>query len=347
MSESVTIVIPHFRAEVLSDCLESLYAHSDLPIRVVVVDDGQDAPSLQRARRLFPQIHVLRNERNLGFSSSCNRGLLAAVTRYAVLLNDDTRVAPDWLGPLVEAAESDPTVAACQPKLLSAAAPERFDYGGAAGGYIDRLGFTFCRGRIFDHCERDTGQYDQMAPLFWACGSAMLLRVEVVRSVGLLDLDYFMHFEEIDLCWRLHLAGHRIVAVPASVVYHHSGWSLPPSTYLKAYLNHRNNLVALCKNLEAGPLLRLLPLRLLLEVAASLTYLGKRQWRQVPAPLVALLWLAVHPRQVLRRRRRSQLVRCVRDADLKEGVYGGSVLYQYFVRGIRQAHLLLPEEGPA
>jgi GT2 family glycosyltransferase len=341
VSETVTIIIPHYRAEVLYECLVSLYAHSDHPIQVLVIDDGGNAPSLQRAQAEFPQIEVLRNERNLGFTGSCNRGLEAAQTRYAVLLNDDTRVEPGWLAPLVAAAESDPAIAGCQPKLLSATEPEFFDYGGAAGGYIDALGYSFCRGRLFDTCERDEGQYDAEVPLFWACGSALFLRVEAAREVGFLDLDYFMHFEEIDLCWRLQLAGYRIRAVPQSVIYHHSGFSLPPASYRKTYLNHRNNLVMLCKNQTLGRLLWLLPLRLGLELLASLIYLLKGQWSSIPAPITTLLWCLTHPLNIYRRRRQSQAMRRVPMA--REGVYAGSVLYQHFARGVKRASALMPE----
>jgi GT2 family glycosyltransferase len=337
----VTIVIPHYRAEVLGDCLEALFANSDLPFRAIVVDDGQNGPSLQRAVQAFPRIEVLSNERNLGFSASCNRGLEAAASPYAVLLNDDTRVAPGWLGPLVDAAERDPAVAACQPKLLSATAPAMFDYGGAAGGYIDRFGYTFCRGRLFAHRERDTGQYDRQVSLFWASGSALFLRVAAARAVGCLDLDYFMHFEEIDLCWRLQLAGYRIRAVPESVVYHHSGWSLPPRSFRKSYLNHRNNLAMLCKNLDPGRLLWLLPLRLGLEFLATATYLRAGDWRAAPAPLAAVLWTLTHPAQLRRRRRQSQALR--RPGAVCAGVYPGSIVYQHFVRGVRRASELMPE----
>jgi hypothetical protein len=333
---------------VLGECLEALFAHSDLAIRAIVVDDGQNAPSLQQAMREFPRIEVLRNERRLGFAGSCNRGLDAVTTPYAVLLNDDTRVAPGWLSPLVEAAESDPAIAACQPKLLSATEPDVFDYGGAAGGYIDHLGYTFCRGRLFDCRERDQGQYDRQTPLFWACGSALFLRMAAARAVGFLDLDYFMHFEEIDLCWRLQLAGYRIWAVPESVVYHHSGFSLPPRSFQKTYLNHRNNLIMLCKNLDAGPLARLLPLRFFLELLAMLTYLRKREWSSAAAPLAALLWLAVHPLPLWRRRRASR--RLIQDPVNSagrlagDGVYAGSVAYQHFARGVERASDLIPEE---
>jgi len=347
VSDPVTIIIPHYQAEVLCECLESLFAGSDLPIRVVVVDDGQNAPSLQRATHAFPRIEVLRNERRLGFTGACNRGLEAATTRYVVLLNDDTRVAAGWLTPLVAAAERDPAIAACQPKLLSATEPDVFDYGGGAGGYIDRFGFTFCRGRIFDCRERDEGQYDRQVTLFWACGSALFLRLEAVRAVGFFDPDYFMHFEEIDMCWRLQLAGYRIWAVPESVVYHHSGFSLPPRSFLKTYLNHRNSLAMLCKNLDAGQLARLLPLRLGFELLASLTYLGSREWRNAAAPLAAALWLATHPLQLRRRRKQSQRLRQRGDVPAGrlagEGVYPGSVAYQHFVRRVCRARDLLPE----
>ena len=344
MSEAVTIIVPHYQAEVLHDCLTSLYAHSDHPIQVLVIDDGDNAPSLQRARADFPQIEILRNEHNLGFTGSCNRGLETAQTRYAILLNDDTRVEPDWLGPLVALADSDPQIAACQPKLRSATEPELFDYGGGAGGYIDALGYTFCRGRLFDSRERDEGQYDAPVPLFWACGSALFLRVAAAREIDFLDLDFFMHFEEIDLCWRLQLAGYQIRAVPRSVVFHHSGFSLPPASFHKTYLHHRNNLVMLCKNQTPERLLWLLPLRLGLEFFAVLNYLRQGQWSSVPAPLAALLWCLTHPLNIYRRRRKSQATRRITAA--RDGIYPGSILYQHFARGITRASALLPESDP-
>ena len=343
MREAVTIVIPHYRASTLGACLEALYAKSDWPIEVIVVDDGPDGQPVQEARRAYPQAVVLRNERNLGFTAACNRGLALARTRYAVLLNDDTCVTAGWLRPLVEAAEADPGLAACQPKLLSAADPGFFDYAGGAGGYIDRLGYTFCRGRLFDHRERDEGQYDRPAPLFWACGAAIFLRLDALRQVGQLDEAYYMHFEEIDLCWRLHLAGYRILAVPSSVIYHHSGWSLPPSSYRKAYLNYRNNLVLLCKNLEFSRLWWVLPARVVMDLSSILLFLTKGQFSLSLAPLAASLWLLGHPRQLWVRRRQSQSLRRPGAPPWREGCYPGSLVYQYYGRGVRSARRLLPE----
>ena len=342
MSDSVTIVVPHFRAEVLSECLESLFAHSELPIRVIVVDDGPDAPSIQEARRRFPQIEILRNDRNLGFCASCNRGLRAADSDYAVLLNDDTRVTAGWLAPLIDQLESDHSVGACQPKLLAATREGYFDYGGGSGGYIDRLGYTFCRGRVMEHLERDEGQYEARVSLFWACGSALCMRLDAGKKIGLLDEEYVAHFEEIDFCWRLQLAGYRIVAIPESIVYHHSGFSLPASSYRKTYLNHRNNLVMLCKNLPAGRLLGVLPVRFALEFVAPFGYLITGKWRSLLAPVTALLWMFTHPFTLYLRRRQSQSLRR-KNGPATAGVYDGSILYQYYVRRIRQSGRMMPE----
>lgn len=345
MIEAVTVVIPHYRADVLSDCVASVYAHSDHPVCVLVVDDGGNAPSVQRAKAAFPALAVLRNERNLGFAAACNRGLAAVRTRYAVLLNDDTRVGPNWLAPLVAMADRNPQIAACQPKLRSASAPECFDYSGGAGGYIDALGYAFCRGRLFNRCERDEGQYDAPVPIFWACGAALFLRVAAARQVGFFDPEYFMHFEEVDLCWRLQRAGYQIRAVPQSVVFHHSGFSQPPATFRKTYFNHRNSLITVCKNSGLRRLLWLLPVRLWLEGLAVLYYLRQGRWSSALAPCASLLWCLVHPRNIYRRRGQSQAIRGA--AVAPAGVYAGSVLYQHFALRVQRTSALVPEPGAA
>ena len=341
---ATTVVIPHYRADTLSDCLASLHRHGDRPVRVLVVDDGGGGPALETARSRFPRVEILRNDRRLGFTGSCNRGLEAAETPFAVLLNDDTRVTPGWLGPLEDAARAVPQMAVCQPKLLSESRPGCFDPSGGAGGYIDRLGYTFCRGRVFDTVERDEGQYDRRRELFWACGTAMFLRLEAVRQVGLLDLDYFMHFEEIDLCWRLRLAGWRVLAVPESRIFHHAARSLPTDSFRKLYLNHRNNLVALIKNLPARRLLWVLPLRIFLELLACAVYAARRRPLGAAAPLAGLAWVAVHPANLWRRRRTSRRV-AVDGGDLGEdGVFPGSALVHYYLLRRRTAASLMGED---
>jgi GT2 family glycosyltransferase len=339
-----TIVIPHYNAETLTDCLQSLLDHTEAEsIRVLVVDDGDDGASLRSAIARFPDLEVLRNPKRMGFTGSCNHGLEVASTEFVLLLNDDTRVTPGWLPPLLAACDAEPRIGACQPKLLSATRAGFFDYSGGSGGYIDRLGYTFCRGRIFDTVERDEGQYDASVGLFWTCGSAMFLRRQAVAEVGPMDLDYFMHFEEIDLCWRLRLAGWRIRAIPASTIYHYAAQSLPPDTFLKVYLNHRNNIVALLKNLPATHLLRLLPVRLLLELAAPLRYLASGRLLVAFAPLAGLGWILTHPGNILRRRRTSRYL-VVGDGGLgSEGVFSGSTLWQYYRHRRRTAAALMTE----
>jgi GT2 family glycosyltransferase len=342
--DPVTIVIPHFDADTLGDCLAALFEHSDSSqIHVVVVDDGPGRQPLQQARQRFPQVEVLTNPENLGFSHSCNRGLEHSKTRYACLLNDDTRVTAGWLSPLIDMCESDSRIAACQPKLLSATHPDRFDYSGAAGGYVDRLGYTFCRGRVLDELEPDRGQYNQPAPLSWGCGSALFLRVDAVREVGLLDVDFFMHFEEIDLCWRLGLAGYQVMAVPTSVVHHHAGWTLPPDSFRKKYLNHRNNLVALFKTMPLGRLAWLLPVRFVLEWLAALSYLTGGKGRAALAPPLALAWIALHPLNLWQRRRRSRRLAGSGAVATANGVYGGSILVDYYLRRRRNSSELIKE----
>lgn len=345
-SARTTVVIPHYNADTLTACLASLREHTEPgSYRVLVVDDGDNGPALQSALATFPDTDVLRNDERLGFTGSCNHGLREAQTEFVLLLNDDTHVTPDWLPPLEAACDADPRIGACQSKLLSASREGMFDYSGGAGGYIDGLGYTFCRGRLFDAVEQDTGQYDEPIALFWACGSAMFLRRTAVDQVGPLDLDYFMHFEEIDLCWRLRLAGWRIQAVPTSVIYHHAAQSLPPDTYLKVYLNHRNNLIALLKNWPLSRLLTRLPLRLGLEVAASLGYVAAGRWRAALAPFAGLAWILTHPVNVWRRRRSSRrLATPEGDADVA-GVYRGSALWSFHLRRLRTAGQLMSESS--
>ena len=347
MSDPVTVVIPHFNANTLESCLTSIFDNSDLAVRVIVVDDGPDAPSIQRARKLFPLIEVLRNEANLGFSASCNRGLETADTKFVVLLNDDTRVTKGWLAPMVEAVERDPLVAVCQPKLLSARIQDTFDDGGGGGGYMDKLGYPFCRGRLLFHQEKDEGQYDRQAELFWACGSAMFIRREVLLHVGYFDLDYFMHMEEIDLCWRIRDAGYRIIAVPGSTVYHYSAWSLPPESFRRVYLKHRNNLAMVCINMDSGSLWWVLLARMPLEMLAAAGYLAKGEWRHVIAPLTSALWILTHPLNLWKRRRRWRLTAVPLARRNRGGLYPGSILYQYYFKKVRKASDLLKEHtGP-
>lgn len=221
-------------------------------VTVVVADNASTDGSVAWIRQHCPTVEVVVFDQNYGFTGGYNRALADPVLAgydYFLLLNSDVEVTPEWLVPLVEAMRSDNTIGAAMPKLRGYDRREYFEYAGACGGFIDALGYPFCRGRIFGMVEKDEGQYDTVRDIFWATGAAMLVRADVWRELQGLDEAFFAHMEEIDLCWRLHRRGYRVVVVPQSVVYHVGGGALPASSPRKTYFNFRNNLAMLYKNL--------------------------------------------------------------------------------------------------
>ena len=269
-----------------------------------------------------------------GMGAGCNRGLEVARGQYAMLLNSDVEVTDNWLASLVAVA-SDEGVAVCQPKVRSMQTRSRFDYGGAAGGMIDVLGFTFCRGRMFDVVEEDHGQYDRSEDIFWAMGGAMLIKMSCLEKTGLMDEDFYMHMEEIDLCWRFHLAGLRVLSVPGSVVYHHGAFSLKADSFRKTYLNHRNQLVLILKNWSFLNLSWAFPARVLLLSATLFLPLIKGNWKHPLAAIAGLLWVFTHPLNIWLRRSEARRSLAVSDAEVLRKMYRGSIVYQHYVRGVR------------
>lgn len=331
----VTIVIPHYNGRILLDGLSSLFQHTRYrPFEVIVVDDGSSDGSVEEAKARFPEIKVLRNARNLGFAASCNRGLAAAEGRYVVLLNNDVEVQSGWLSELVRFADTHEEVGACQPKILSVRDRTRFDYSGAAGGLMDLFGYPFCLGRVFEDIEENRGQYDTPRPIFWASGTAMLIRKETLKGTGLLDERFFMHHEEIDLCWRMHLAGYAVWSVPSSVVYHHSAWTLPPRSFRKMVLNHRNSLMMLVKNYSLRNLVRIFPLRLGLECTTMLAFAAKLDLKRAAASLWGTLWVIGHLGEIWSARRRVQRMRRVSDEEVMKWMFRGSIALRHFLTSL-------------
>ena len=238
---------------------------------VIVADNGSTDASLRVIESLFSdKLKTIVFSENYGFAEGYNRAIaeIADSYRYVVLLNSDVETPPGWIEPLIDYLESHPDVAAAQPKILSYNDKSKFEYAGASGGFIDRNGYIYCRGRIFSECETDNGQYDSVIPVFWATGAALVVRTEVYQRVGGLDARFFAHMEEIDLCWRILLSGGDIVVVPQSHIYHLGGGSLPASNPRKTYLNFRNNLLLLHKNLPDSTRSRKLFRRRLLDTIA-------------------------------------------------------------------------------
>ncbi len=276
----IAIVILNWNgAAMMCRYLPTLLEYSEGDAVVWVADNASTDESMQMLSSGFPQVKTIQLDKNYGFAEGYNRALKQISADYYVLLNSDVEVTEQWLQPLLEYMDVHKDVAACQPKILSIADRGQFEYAGASGGYIDRFGYPFCRGRIFDTVERDEGQYDNIADLLWATGACLMIRAQDYHRVGGLDGRFFAHNEEIDLCWRLRQLGRRIVCIPQSHVYHVGGGTLPKSNPMKTYLNFRNNLTMLYKNLPSDELGTVMRWRWFLDyLAAFETLIFNHNW---------------------------------------------------------------------
>lgn len=243
-----------------------------------VADNASNDDSIDFVKNHYPQIKILVNKSNLGFAGGYNEALKHIESRYYVILNSDIEVTEGWLNPLIEVLEYDNKIVACQPKLLDYNKRDYFEYAGASGGFIDRYGFPFCRGRVFMQLEKDQGQYQDSIPVFWASGACLVIRSEAFHAVGGFDDSFFAHMEEIDLCWRLQNQGGQIVCVPRSTIFHVGGGTLPRKNSRKTYLNFRNNYLILYKNYPRKHLRLILTFRLFFDWFAALHFLMSGHW---------------------------------------------------------------------
>ena len=285
----VAVVILNWNGEqMLHDFLPSVVKYSILPESmgeavVYVADNGSTDSSLALLANEFPMVQTIVLDRNYGFADGYNMAFAQIDAEYAVLLNSDVEVTEGWLTSLVTYMDARQEVAACQPKLMAYHRKDEFEYAGAMGGYIDRYGYPYCRGRIFDTVEKDRGQYDNDVPLLWATGACLMVRLPIYKEVGGLDGRFFAHMEEIDLCWRLRCRGYEVGCVPTSVVYHVGGATLNAGNPRKTFLNFRNNLLMLYKNLPANDLHGVLFVRALLDYVAAAMFVLKGEWGSAKA----------------------------------------------------------------
>ena len=288
MKKDISVVILNWNGSaMLQRFLPSVIRYSE-EAEIIVADNGSTDHSIDILREKFPSVRILPFRENYGFAEGYNRAIQQIETPYVLLLNDDAEVTPHWLQPLLAFMNHHPEVAACQPKILSETQRELFEYAGACGGFIDHLGYPYCRGRIFNHVEKDRGQYDQVCPIFWATGAALLVRTDVFRKEGGLDKRFFAHMEEIDFCWRLRSRNYGIYCIPQSTVYHVGGGTLPKSHPRKTFLNFRNNLLMLYKNLPEERLNSTLRIRYFLDLVAALKMLLSGQVKESMAIVKAL-----------------------------------------------------------
>jgi len=284
-------------------------------------------------KKEFPEAHIVCNPTNLGYAGGCNSGASAANGKYILLLNNDTIQDPGWIEPLVELAESRDDISSVQSKLLNYTQRNHFDYAGASGGYMDIFVIPFARGRLFDTVEEDLGQYEDAAEIFWASGTAFLTRNSIFQEMGGFDEVLFAHMEEIDYHWKCHLAGYSVYIQPESVVYHKGAVTLPESSPVKTYLNHRNSLLLLLTNYNFTNSLFLAIPRLGLEMFSMLKEIVQLNFDHALAHLKSLGWLITHPSVISQRRRNIKKLRQISDSIVMNKLYKGSVIWDYFARG--------------
>jgi len=339
--EKVAIVILNWNGvAMLEKYLPSVLQYSRDEAVVYVADNASADQSVDMVGKHFPEVRIIRLEKNWGFAEGYNKALREIDAQYYLLLNSDIEVTHHWLTPMIEYLDNHPEVAACQPKLLSIFDKDRFEYAGASGGFIDRYGYPFCRGRIFETVEQDNGQYDYQTDILWATGAALMIRSRDYWEAGGLDGRFFAHNEEIDLCWRLRIRGRRIVCLPESYVYHVGGGTLPKANPMKTFLNFRNNLTMLYKCLPEEDLKSVIRWRWWLDyLAAWEMLLLKRNVGDFKAVYKARRAFK-HWRQDFEADRQAIQASRVQKEIPERRMF--SLLWQYYVKG-RQRFSALPQ----
>ncbi len=330
---TVAVVILNYNGlHHLKQFLPSVVEHSK-GHAIYLADNNSNDDSVTYVKSQFPQIRIVTNSKNLGYADGYNQALRQIDSDYYVLLNSDVEVSQGWIDPLLQAMENNPLAAACQPKLLDYTNRNFFEYAGASGGFIDTLGYPFCRGRVFDHLEKDNLQYDTPCEVFWASGACLFVRSRLFHKSGGLDADFFAHMEEIDLCWRLKNLGYSILVIPQSTVFHLGGGTLEKQSTKKTYLNFRNNISTLFKNEQALKLVYKMPLRLLLDGIAGIKFLFNGQFLHTLAVLKAHLSFYSRLPALIKKRKAIQAQTGFRFS--RSCVYSGSIVYERYVLGIK------------
>ena len=327
MKRTAVVILNWNGTKHLRRFLPSVIENTPAEVRIIVADNGSTDESVELLEREFGSVEIIRLDRNYGFAEGYNRALEQVDADYCVLLNSDVETPEGWLEPLIARLDADERVAAVAPKLLWSEDHTLFEYAGASGGFIDFLGYPFCRGRILSTIEQDNGQYDASREVFWASGAAFCCRADVFRTLGGFDADFFAHMEEIDLCWRMQLQGYKIMVEPRSVVYHLGGGTLPNESPRKLYLNYRNNLAMLFKCAPTLQRIVVAVMRPVADIFSVALYLLKRQPELAKATIKAYRDFIVWHSALSKKRR------AVRQSRVAESrlIYKGSMVVRYML----------------
>lgn len=327
MPEIEIIILNYNTKKLLELLVPGVIKHSSVQgVKVIVADNASTDGSAAFVKKHFPQVELIEFTENYGYAGGYNQALKGRTADYFILLNSDAEPAANWLSPLLRLVGSKPDLGAAQPKLLDYYNRRKFEYAGASGGYMDKYGYPFCRGRIFGNLEMDEGQYDNQTEIFWATGACFLIKREAWEKAGGLDEQFFAHMEEIDLCWRLQLLGYKNYACPESVVYHMGGGTLSNISPRKTFLNFRNNLIMLYKNLHESERMRVILIRKFLDGLAACFFILQGKINHIPQ-----VWKAHREFEKMKAGiRKSDNPRKLEELD---GVMMKGLVWNYFVRG--------------
>jgi len=329
MSRTAVVILNYNGEKLLPLFLPSVVQHSP-QAEIIIADNASTDESVSILRRSFPGIRLILLDKNYGFCGGYNRALEQVETDYCVLLNSDIEVTPGWLDPIIEMMDKDPNVASVQPKILSYTNRHKFEHAGAAGGYIDSLGYPFCRGRIFSHVEEDHGQYNDEREIFWSTGACMVIRSSLFKTLNGFDEDFFAHMEEIDLCWKLHRKNLKVMYCGKSSVYHVGAGTLGYGDPRKTYLNFRNGLSLIYKHLGPSELIYKLPLRIFLDWVAALRFAFGGDTHNAVAILNAHRDFFAN---IERDKRKRKQIRKANPGYSQTAILKGSVVFNFYILG--------------
>ena len=328
---SVSIVILNYNGRhFLEQFLQTVIKHS-ANCEIVIADNNSSDDSVSYIKSSFPDLRLIELDQNYGFCGGYNKALFQLDADYFILLNSDIEVTENWTDPIIQMMEKDGRIAAVQPKLLDFNDQNKFEYAGGAGGFLHKYGYPFCRGRIFDTIEIDTGQYDNECEIFWASGAAMAVKANLFKSYGGFDEDFFAHMEEIDLCWRFQADGYKIMYCPNSVIYHVGGGTLSYSNPRKTYLNFRNSLLVLIKNLPSEEMPWKVIFRFAMDYVAALKFIFTGHLRDAAMIIKAQLYIITNFWKTLKKRSKS-----IQPLGNLSGIYPKFLLFQYHIARVRK-----------
>ncbi|PLX23095.1 MAG: glycosyl transferase family 2 [Salinivirgaceae bacterium] len=330
--KKVAVVILNWNgAKMLQQFLPSVIENTNGELaEIIVADNGSDDNSIELLEKEYPEVRLIKFTENYGFTGGYNRALDQCEHEYYVLLNSDIEVSPRWLDILFEQIENDKNIAACQPKIRAYHDKISFEYAGASGGFIDKYGYPFCRGRVLSTIEKDEGQYNDMRKVHWATGACLMVRSKTYKQLGGLDNRFFAHMEEIDLCWRINNLGMKVMVVPESVVYHVGGGTLPNNSPRKLFLNYRNNLLLLYKNLPKSELNRTMRMRFWLDMMSAALYAA--QFKFAFAAQVFKARKAYKKMKPLYKETRLEADKQLTH-EASDVIFNKSIVWQYFIKG--------------